>query len=65
MYDVLLWDGIMLMKELFEDQFDTYVDNILYSSRASQRGNRAYNIDYLLVVLSSQYTYAVQRTYYE
>ena len=55
----------MLMKELFEEQFDTYVDNILYSSRSSQRGSRAYNIDYLLVVLSSQYTNAVQRTYYE
>lgn len=53
------------MKELFEDQFNAYVDNILYSSRASQRGNRAYNIDYLLVVLSSQYTNAVQRVYYE
>lgn len=35
------------MKELFEEQFDAYVDNILYSSRASQRGSRAYNINYI------------------
>ncbi|WAE76960.1 hypothetical protein vBEcoMphAPEC6_00515 [Escherichia phage ph0011] len=53
------------MKELFDEQFNVLMDNILFYSLGSKRGNRAYNIDYILTVLSSQYTYAVQRTYYE